>query len=576
MRSTGKPESAKGMQRARSIAASRSMEEEHNGREHNRPETTDGSATDGSTTDRRQRTGAQRTGAQRLEERFVEGRPLELSPFSPSPSFLGHGGGAEERHGTALLCTARLGTARLKGESWLEKPGLAPTAANPSPPSLYWFGPNRHQPALNAFTRIRTPDRRFTLSCPANSFARAAEVPEAESANVRLDPSFDGKPVLAVETEARLLQSLTPPDTPSVAVRILRQAPSLVHLSSQNILAKFQYLEELVGKKAAASGVQSHPMVLLLSVENMQRKVAFLGDLIGQENAVLAVARFPLLLASNEENLKKVFRELVREVEEAMEESGREESGRRLLEEDVRKLVREVGEALEGGEGDGFARESPTSEARQKGARKRAEQGGTDAGCQSGIKAWAEEAEERPGSKSIAATTTARELVVKLVVVFPNSICYSWERNTRHKVEYLKRDMGLSVKELFAFPHFLGYSLERRIRPRHVALVSNGCVLVPHEVALPVKGGEREGHSERVGSEMRPEEKEVEDGEDAGNKDECGLGNHEYGAGLDSTQDSYLCCVGEKGGCEAERCDLAAGKEGSVLGSVPYRFRRAI
>ncbi|CAI6000393.1 unnamed protein product [Closterium sp. NIES-65] len=93
-------------------------------------------------------------------------------------------------------------TPRIK--SFSEKLGMAPTATNPSTPSIYRFGPNRHQPALNAFTRIRITDRRFTIGCPAGSFARAAEIPEAESANVRLDSNFDGKPVLAAVTEARL------------------------------------------------------------------------------------------------------------------------------------------------------------------------------------------------------------------------------------------------------------------------------------------------------------------------------------------------------------------------------------
>ncbi|CAI5514935.1 unnamed protein product, partial [Closterium sp. Naga37s-1] len=449
----------------------------------------------------------------------------------------------------------------------------------PSMPRLYRFGQNRHQPAENAFTRI-TPDRSFTLRCPAGSLARAAKalkaesasvrcdvtadspenLPDAESANVRFDPRFDGKPVLAAGTEARLsadgreegesegresekgesrggreeldgrgagtrretgarevqgkvdgggwkrgerggcketeeeekavaviagvlrerfgpqivteeehegstneritdeekkakgrqeeeeeywdeetegsevdeeedgegneggdaaaeaseevglpttspptrpppprnrrrvvspssllslyrffsshlgisspstvtsllvsypsllrsdptndllprvqlLQSygsFTPPDSPSVAVPILSQAPSLVHLSSQTLLSKLQYLEEVVGKKAAGSVVRSYSSILILSVENLQGKVALLGDLIGQENAVLAVARFPRLLSSSCENLKKGFEELVREVEAAMEESGGEENGSHMPQEGARKLA---------------------------------------------------------------------------------------------------------------------------------------------------------------------------------------------------------------------------------------------
>ncbi|CAI7923616.1 unnamed protein product, partial [Closterium sp. NIES-54] len=270
-----------------------------------------------------------------------------------------------------------------------------------------------------------------------------------------------------------LLQSFTPPDSPSVAIPILSQAPSLVHLSSQTLLSKLQYLEEVVGKKAAGSVVRSYSSILILSVENLQGKVALLGDLIGQENAVLAVARFPRLLSSSCENLKKGFEELVREVEAAMEESGGEENGRHMLQEGARKLAI-------GGSGRAY--------------------------------------------KSIAGATIAHEMVVNLVLKYPTIICFSWERNTRHKVEYLKRDMGLPITEVLAFPYFLGYSLDRRIRPRHLVLLSKGYVLVPHEVALPKNRGERGevGGNLEVDSRRRAEEKEAEDGEDEGESDEFG------------------------------------------------------
>ncbi|CAI7829064.1 unnamed protein product [Closterium sp. NIES-54] len=487
-----------------------------------------------------------------------------------------------------------------------KKPEMASAAAIPSPPSLYRFGLNRHQPAQNAFTRFRTPDRSFTISCPAGSSARAAEVPEAESANVRSDPIFDGNPVLPepqvtvgiearlrtdgreegesdagksektesrgrreevdgrgartrrerratevedniegcgskrggrggwketeeeekavamiagvlrekfgpqivreeveeegctngrimdeedakgrheeeevgygdeetggleaeaeedeegnegedaeaeeeleaeaeaseedappttspptpppprnsprvvspssllslyrffsshlgisspstvasllvsypsllrsdptndllprvqllqlyglsradisvitvrnppwlrcslplvqemldfllargrVATNLRLLQSFTPPDSPSVAIQILRQAPTLFNLSSQNLSAKLQFLVELVGEKAAEKVVRIHPSILKISVENMQSKVALLSDLIGRENALLAVARNRNMLASNAENMKRSFRELVREVEKALEGGGEHGGG---------------------------------------------------------------------------------------------------------------------------------------------------------------------------------------------------------------------------------------------------------
>ncbi|CAI6006990.1 unnamed protein product [Closterium sp. NIES-64] len=332
-----------------------------------------------------------------------------------------------------------------------------------------------------------------------------------------------------IATILSLLQSFTPPGSPSIAIPVLCRAPTLMSRTSQNLLAKLQYLEELVGKKAAASAVRSHSGVLRLSVENMQGKVALLGDLIGQENAVLAVAQYPSMLAINEENLTRGFSELVREVEEALEESGGEESGRQTLEEGARMLVREVGEALEGGGADGFARESLPVEEPEKDARKRVKQGESGAEARAG---------ERRGFKGTAGATAARELVANLVVKFLSSICYSWESNTRRKVEYLKRDMGLLITEVLALPFFLGYSLDRRIRPRHVALLSNGYVFVPHEVALPKKceGG---GHLEGIFVGRRGAEEKQAAGEDVDGKDEFGVRKPEDQTSLELSQDSY-------------------------------------
>ncbi|CAI5983152.1 unnamed protein product [Closterium sp. NIES-65] len=309
----------------------------------------------------------------------------------------------------------------------------------------------------------------------------------------------------------RLLQSFSPPDSPSISLSILRRAPTLVHHSSQNLLAKLQDLEKLLGKKTVGIVVRSHPSVLNLSFENLQGKVALLGDLIGQGNAELAVARHPLILTSSEENFRRNFRELVREVEEALESGGEAGSGTQRL-----------------GEG-----------ALKHDAREYAEQGGSGAEIPAKTTSWAEasataRAGERRGFKSIAGATTACELVANLVVKFPNSICFSWERITSHKVEYLKRDMGLPITEVIKFPFFLGYSLDRRIRPRHVALLSKGYVFVPHEVALPVKGGER------------AEYKALEDGEDEGEKAEYGVGKHERGTAMDPTQDNSV-ALGKRG-----------------------------
>ncbi|CAI5474362.1 unnamed protein product [Closterium sp. Yama58-4] len=287
-------------------------------------------------------------------------------------------------------------------------------------------------------------------------------------------------------------------------------------------------------------------MILDRSLENLQGKVAFLSNLIGQENAVCAVARFPLLLCSSETNFKRSFGELVREVEEALE-SGEEalESGEGALRSGEETLesgegTLESGEGvLEIGEEDENARENLPLESPQKNASGGPTQGGSGAGFRAGSKSWAEaRAGEGGGSDGSAGTTardpmaesragataydrmaenrscaTARDLVARLVLKHPASIYYSWEMNTRHKVEYLKRDMGLSIMEVLAFPNFLNYSLDRRIRPRHVALLSMGYGLVPYRVmALEWRGGRRRENVKDTGAGLGDGLKEVERG----------------------------------------------------------------
>ncbi|CAI5994726.1 unnamed protein product [Closterium sp. NIES-64] len=146
---------------------------------------------------------------------------------------------------------------------------------------------------------------------------------------------FSAPPYRMAENIA-ILQSFTPPGTPNIATNVLQRAPTIVCLSSETLLAKLQFFVELVGKQAAGRVARSHPVVLQLSKENVQGKVAVLADLIGRENAVRVVTQFPLLLASSEDGLEESFRELVREVEEALESSGGERNGRLSLDRRIR------------------------------------------------------------------------------------------------------------------------------------------------------------------------------------------------------------------------------------------------
>ncbi|GJP44951.1 hypothetical protein CLOM_g4348 [Closterium sp. NIES-68] len=336
-----------------------------------------------------------------------------------------------------------------------------------------------------------------------------------------------------IATNLAILQSFTPPGTPSIAIPALLHASSIFNVSSETLLAKLRFFVELVGETAAGRVVRSHPHVLAHSKENLQGKVAVLSDLLGTENAMRAVARFPPLLTSSEENVRKSFRELVREVEEALKgiESGEEalegtESGEEALEGIER-----------GGGGEGRLEEGWRGECLE-GDDEPWAQNIAEEGMRNGIRredlrleeaAFMSESDtphtEYEGIRSTSQrckASRALQLVVDLAVRFPPSIYYSWEGNMKHKVEYLKRDMGLSIMEVLRFPTFLSYSLDRRIRSRHVALLHMGYLVVPHDMVYGRKSGDWKERSKGIGRRRRKvelvseEEKggqgEVEDG----------------------------------------------------------------
>ncbi|CAI5514930.1 unnamed protein product [Closterium sp. Naga37s-1] len=420
----------------------------------------------------------------------------------------------------------------LEAEAEASEEDAPPTTSPPTPL------PPRNSPRVVSPSSLLSLYRFFSSHLGISSPSTVASLLVSYPSLLRSDPTNDLLPrvqllqlyglsradisvITRVATNLRLLQSFTPPDSPSVAIQILRQAPTLVNLSSQNLLAKLQFLVELVGEKAAEKVVRIHPSILKISVENMQSKVALLSDLIGRENAVLAVARNRNMLASNAENMQRSFRELVREVEEALEGGGEH--------------------------GGGYARESRPFEVPQKNARGCAEQRGSGAGSRAGSKSWAEAtAAEEPGFKSIAAatgpgfksiagTTIAHEMVMNLVVKVPTSI-----------------------------------RLDQRIRPRHMALLSKGYVFVPHEVALPKNSAQKGGHLEGVGSgrgaEGKDEDIEVVPvyGEDEGEMEELGVRKVEFQNVLDSMQDSYA-LVGGKGAAGQRGVNGQLGREAVCL-----------
>ncbi|CAI5516545.1 unnamed protein product [Closterium sp. Naga37s-1] len=316
-----------------------------------------------------------------------------------------------------------------------------PTTSPPTPP------PPLNSPRVVSPSSLLSLYRFFSSHLGITSPSTVASVLASRPALMRSDPASDLLP------RVHLLQS---------------------YGSSQNILSKLQYLEKLVGKKVAGTVLRSHAAVLIISLENMQGKVALLGDLIGRENAVLAVARYPSMLASNGESLKRGFSELVREVEEA----------------------------LEGGEDEGYARESPYVEEPQidaKDARERAEQGGRGAEARAG---------EGRGFKRTTGATTARDMVANMVVKFPTS---------------LPKNGG-----------------ERR------------------------EGRYLEGVGSDRSGEGKEEHMELEYGEEDGEMDELGVRKVEYQSVLDSMQDRYD-VLGRKGAAGRRGVNQQQGWEVACL-----------
>ncbi|CAI5500062.1 unnamed protein product [Closterium sp. Naga37s-1] len=150
--------------------------------------------------------------------------------------------------------------------------------------------------------------------------APGSYLPPPSSPSTASSPPTSASPILPLSLPSSL-------PTPNCSAPIPPMTSCHVSASSKTLLAKLQFFVELVGEKAAGRVARSYPAVLQLSKENLQGKVAELADLIGQENAVRAVAQFPLLLTSSETVVKKSFKELVREVEEAFEGSGEAGNG---------------------------------------------------------------------------------------------------------------------------------------------------------------------------------------------------------------------------------------------------------
>ncbi|GKE12137.1 transcription termination factor MTEF1, chloroplastic [Tanacetum coccineum] len=71
---------------------------------------------------------------------------------------------------------------------------------------------------------------------------------------------------------------------------------------------------------------------------------------------------------------------------------------------------------------------------------------------------------------------------------FPSLFCYSIKGNLEPKFNYFVVEMGRDLKELVEFPQYFSFSLENRIKPRHLRCLEKGvCLPLPAMLRLSEK-----------------------------------------------------------------------------------------
>ncbi|KAM3304258.1 hypothetical protein P3S67_015290 [Capsicum chacoense] len=68
----------------------------------------------------------------------------------------------------------------------------------------------------------------------------------------------------------------------------------------------------------------------------------------------------------------------------------------------------------------------------------------------------------------------ACESVVSIILRSPGLLTFSIETNFKPKVEYLLKEMDRDIRELKKFLQYFSFSLEGKIKPRHMLLVEHG------------------------------------------------------------------------------------------------------
>lgn len=77
----------------------------------------------------------------------------------------------------------------------------------------------------------------------------------------------------------------------------------------------------------------------------------------------------------------------------------------------------------------------------------------------------------------------SRNDTVGMVLRCPTLFTFSIENNFKPKFEYFDKEMGGRLEELKEFPGYFAFSLEKRIKPRHMEVVQSG-VKVPLPLML--------------------------------------------------------------------------------------------
>ncbi|KAL6577793.1 hypothetical protein OROMI_010121 [Orobanche minor] len=79
--------------------------------------------------------------------------------------------------------------------------------------------------------------------------------------------------------------------------------------------------------------------------------------------------------------------------------------------------------------------------------------------------------------------------VINMLLRSPGLLTYSVENNYRPKMEYFLKEMNGDLEEIKRFPQYFSFSLERKIKPRHMLLVEHGFLMSLSEM-LKVSDGE--------------------------------------------------------------------------------------